>query len=51
MEHEMEITERLREAVVDALRMEMMRGWSLDQLAPMLYVCVDEAIDRIEGGK
>ena len=51
MEYEMEITERLKEAIVDALRMEMMRGWSLDQLLPMLHNCVDDAIEEIEGGR
>ena len=48
MEYEMEITERLREAVAEALREEMVRGWSLDQLLPMLENCIQEAVEEIE---
>lgn len=48
MEYETEITERLREAIIDVLRDEMARGWSLDQLVPMLHNSVDDAIDKIE---
>lgn len=48
MAHEMEITERLRESIVDALRNEMMLGWSLDQLIPMFNNAVQDAITEIE---
>lgn len=48
MEYEMEITERLREAVVDAIREEMMLGWSLDQLIPMLNNAIMDAIEEIK---
>ncbi len=49
MGYEMEITERLQHAIVNALRNEMALGWSLDQLVPMLHNCVDDAIEEIEG--
>lgn len=48
MEYETEITERLREAIADELRYEMLLGWSLDQLTPMLYNAVEDAIKEIE---
>lgn len=48
MAYEMEITERLREAVADALREEMMRGWSLDQLVPMLNNAVLDVVEEIK---
>lgn len=48
MEYEMEITERLREAIVEGLRHEMALGWSLDQLVPMLHNAVEDAVEKIE---
>lgn len=48
MAHEMEITERMRESIVDALRNEMAKGWSLEQLVPMLHNSVQDAIEEIE---
>lgn len=49
MEHEIEITERITEAVRTALKEEMMRGWSLDQLIPMLNNAVEEVVEELEG--
>ena len=48
MEYEMEITERIRDAIVTALRSEIARGWALDQLVPMLMNSVEEAINEIK---
>lgn len=48
MEYEKEITERLRDAIVTALRDEMARGWSLEQLVPMLNNSIQDAIEEIE---
>ena len=48
MEYKVEITERLRDVIVTALREEMARGWSLDQLIPMLTNSVHDAIEEIE---
>ena len=48
MEYEMEITERLRNAIYEALKDEMARGWSLDQLVPMLTNAMQDAIEEIE---
>lgn len=51
MAHEAEITERLEMVIYDALREEMMRGWSLDQLVPMLNNSIQDAIERIQEDK
>lgn len=48
MAYEMEITERLSEAIVEELRHEMALGWSLDQLVPMLHNAVEDAVEKIE---
>lgn len=48
MEYTTEITERLQEAIVEAVRHEMSLGWSLDQLAPMLTNAVKDAIEELE---
>ena len=48
MEYEMEITERLRNAVYEELKAEMALGWSLDQLVPILTNAMQEAIEEIE---
>lgn len=48
MEYEIEITERLRNAVMEALKKEMMLGWSLDQLIPMLHNAIDDALYEME---
>ena len=48
MSHEIEITERLAIAVEEALRDEMARGWSLDQLVPILNNSIQDAIDKIQ---
>lgn len=48
MEHEMEITERMREAVIEAVKNEMRLGWSLGQLIPLLTNAVDDAIEKLE---
>lgn len=47
MEYEIEITERLRNAIVDAMREEMMYGWSLEQLVPMFHNAVADAIEEL----
>lgn len=49
MEYEMEITERLAESIYETLKSEMARGWSLDQLAPILANAVNDAVEKIEG--
>lgn len=51
MAHEIEITERLMMAIIDAVKSEMMFGWSLDQLIPMLHNAVDDAIEKLEEEK
>lgn len=48
MGYEMEITERLQNAIYEALKAEMARGWSLDQLVPMLPNAAQDAIEEIE---
>ena len=48
MEYEMEITERIREAVREALQNEMALGWSLYQLIPMLNNAVADVIEEME---
>ena len=48
MEYEMEITERLRNAIYEELKSEMAFGWSLDQLVPMLTNAMQDAIKEIE---
>lgn len=48
MEYEMEITERIREAIKDVLREEMARGWSLDQLVPIMNSAIEEAVEALE---
>ena len=48
MGYEMEITERLENAVYEALKAEMFRGWSLEQLLPMLNNAVKDAVEEIE---
>lgn len=48
MEREMEITERMREAVIEAVKNEMRLGWSLNQLIPLLTNAVDDAIEKLE---
>ena len=48
MGYEMEITERLQNAIYEALKAEMARGWSLDQLVPMLTNAMQDAIKEIE---
>lgn len=48
MEYEMEITERIREAVSEALQNEMALGWSLYQLIPMLNNAVADVIEEME---
>ena len=49
MKYEAEITERLRDAIVEAVKQEMFYGWSLDQILPMLHNAVDDAIEEMEG--
>lgn len=48
MEYEMEITERIREAVSEALQNEMALGWSLYQIIPMLNNAVADVIEEME---
>lgn len=48
MGYEMEITERLRNAIYEELKAEMALGWSLDQLVPMLTNAMQDAIEKIE---
>lgn len=48
MEREIEITERMREAIIEAVKNEMRLGWSLDQLIPLLTNAVDDAIEELE---
>lgn len=48
MEYEAEITERMQTTIVEALRNEMMRGWSLDQLIPILNNAIQDAINEIQ---
>ena len=48
MEYTTEITERLQEAITEAVRREMGFGWSLDQLAPILANAVKDAIEELE---
>lgn len=50
MEYEMEITERMKDAIVNALKNEIAKGWSLEQLIPMMNNSVQDAIDEIKGG-
>lgn len=49
MGYEMEITERLRSSIYEVLKDEMARGWSLDQLVPMLINAMQDAVEEIEG--
>lgn len=49
MSHEVEITERLRDAIVDAIKYEMDYGWSLDQIMPIFMNAVQDAVEEIEG--
>lgn len=49
MEYEMEITERLREGIITILNNEMLLGWSLDQLMPMFYNAIEDALEEMEG--
>lgn len=48
MKYETEITERLRDAIVEAVKGEMQLGWSLSQLLPMLHNAVEDAVDELE---
>lgn len=48
MGYEMEITERIREAIRDELQNEMALGWSLYQLIPMLNNAVADVIEEME---
>lgn len=48
MAHEIEITERMRNAIVALVEEEMRLGWSLDQILPMLSNAVDDAIEELE---
>lgn len=48
MEYEMEITERLRDSIIDTVKQEMARGWSLEHILPMLHNAVDDAIEEME---
>lgn len=50
MKYEMEITERLENSIYESLKNEMARGWSLDQLVPMLTNAIQDAIEKIERG-
>ena len=49
MKYESEITERLRDSIIEAVKHEMFYGWSLDQLLPMLHNAVEDAIEEMEG--
>lgn len=51
MEYEKEITERIDNAIYNVLKEEMARGWSLDQLVPMMESAMYEAIERLKEGK
>lgn len=50
MSHEVEITERLRDAIVEAIKFEMDCGWSLDQIMPIFMNAVEDAVEEIKGG-
>ena len=48
---EYETAKRLRNAVMEALKKEMMLGWSLDQLVLMLRSAIDDALYEMEDKK
>ena len=49
MEYEMEITERITDAVREALTHEMSLGWPLSYLLPILNNAVAEVAEELEG--
>ena len=50
MEHEVEITERIRDAIVETIKYEMNYGWSLDQIMPIFMNALEDAVEEIKRG-
>lgn len=48
MAYETEITERLTEAIRDAVKAEMDFGWSFGQIKPMLFTAIMEVAEEME---